>query len=241
MRHIDQIYTKWPFYGSRRLVHELTGRVSAELGDPEFSVNRKRVQRLLQLMGLEVIYPKKRPRPDGAEHRIFPYLLRGLAIERSNQVWSSDITYIRLRRGFVYLVAVMDWYSRYVVSWELSNTLEASFCVAALDRALRAGKPDIVNTDQGCQFTARDYVDLVLGHGIKLSMDGRGRAFDNIFIERLWRSVKYEEVYLKEYDTVPDAIGGLSQYLRFYNTERPHQALGYRTPKQVYLGGASWN
>ena len=233
MRALDELYTRTPFYGSRRMMHELR-----DLGH---LVNRKRVQRLSRLMGLETIFPKKRPQFDGAQHRIFPYLLNGVVVNHANQVWSTDITYIRLRGGFVYLVAVLDWYSRFVLSWELSNTLDASFCVAAARRALMGCRPSIFNTDQGSQFTCSSFVDLVLENGVQLSMDGRGRAFDNIFIERLWRTVKYEEVYLRDYESVPDALASIGRYLRFYNDERKHQSLGYRTPRAVYHEQAAWN
>lgn len=232
MRLLDEQYTKTPFYGSRRM--------TAWLNDHGHSVNRKRVQRLMQMMGLEAIYPKPRLSEPAPGHRVFPYLLRGLEITRPNQVWSTDITYIRVQGGFVYLTAILDWYSRYVLAWELSNTMDVQFCLVALERALRRhGKPDIFNTDQGSQYTSHDFTKEVLGAGILLSMDGRGRALDNVFVERLWRAVKYEEVYLKDYGTVPEAVYGLGNYFCFYNTERPHQSLDYRTPEAVHLGQAS--
>lgn len=227
MNMIDEVYTRLPFYGSRRMTAELNNRGEA--------VNRKRVSRLMNVMGLEAIYPKPNLSKPSPGHRIYPYLLRDVAILRPDHVWSTDITYIRMRGGFLYLVAVIDWYSRYVLSWELSNTLSADFCVAALERALRRGCPEIFNTDQGSQFTSEAFTGPVLAAGAKMSMDGRGRALDNIFIERLWRSVKYEEVYLKDYDSVPVAIQSLAAYFRFYNTERLHQSLGYRPPEVVYL------
>jgi len=226
MRLLDEQYTRTPFYGVRRMI--------VELGKVGHAVNPKRVRRLMRLMGLEAIYPKPRLSLGGAGHKIYPYLLSGVPIERINQVWSTDITYIRLRHGFVYLTAVMDWYSRYVLSWEISVTMETSFCVAALDRALRLGKPEIFNTDQGAQFTSCDFTKRLLDEGIKISMDGRGRVFDNIFVERLWRTIKYEDIYLKDYTDVPMLIGGLGDYFGFYNQERPHQSLGYGTPESVH-------
>jgi len=228
MRLLDEQYTKTPFYGSRRMV--------AWLESVDRIVNRKRVSRLMRKMGLEAIYPKPRLSIPAPGRRTFPYLLRGLAITRPNQVWSTDITYIRMRGGFMYLTAILDWYSRCVLAWELSNTMDVQFCLAALERALRGGKPDIFNTDQGSQFTGHEFTSHVLGAGVQFSMDGRGRALDNIFVERLWRTVKYEEVYLKDYATVPEAVQSLAAYFRFYNTERPHQSLGYRTPQAVHLG-----
>jgi putative transposase len=226
MRLLDEKYTRTPFYGVRRML--------VWLGEVGHAVNPKRVRRLMRLMGLEAIYPKPRLSLGGPGHKIYPYLLSGVAIERINQVWSTDITYIRLRHGFVYLVAVMDWYSRYVLSWEISVTMEPSFCVAALDWALRRGKPEIFNSDQGAQFTSCDFTKRLLDDGIQISMDGRGRVFDNIFVERLWRTVKYEDIYLKDYTDVPMLIGGLGDYFDFYNRERSHQSLGYRTPASVY-------
>jgi len=230
MRLLDEQYTARPFYGSRRMTVELR-----KLGR---AVNRKRVQRLMRLMGIEAIYPKPRLSAPGEEQRVYPYLLRDLAIERPNQVWCTDITYIRLRQGFIYLTAIMDWYSRYVLAWELSNTLETSFCLEALERALSNSRCDIFNSDQGSQFTSREFTCKLEAAEIRISMDGRGRAFDNIFIERLWRSVKYEEVYLKDYGGVGEAKSSLGKYFNFYNEARPHQALAYRTPAEVYRG---WN
>ena len=226
MRLLDAEYTRHPFYGSRRM--------AAWLGTQGYSVNRKRAQRLMRLMGLEAIYPKPRLSVASKEHEKYPYLLTNVNIVRPNQVWSTDITYIRLREGFIYLVAVIDWYSRYVLAWETSNTLDSDFCVAALDAALQAGCPEIFNTDQGCQFTSRLFTQHLKNRGIAISMDGRGRALDNIFIERLWRSLKYEEVYIKDYDDVPCAVRSLGAYLRFYNHTRLHQALNYRTPHAVH-------
>lgn len=199
------------------------------------SVNRKRIQRLMRILGLAGMAPgpnTSRPHP---EHKIYPYLLRGVAITRPNQVWSTDITYIRLERGFVYLTAVIDWYSRKVLAWQVSNTLDGSFCVECLERALsKFGKPEIFNTDQGCQYTSEQFTGVLNTHEIAISMDGRGRALDNIFVERLWRSVKYEDIYLKGYVTVSELMQGLIEYFEFYNTERMHQSLNNRTPSEVY-------
>ena len=229
MRQIDEQYTRRPFYGVERMTVHLH-RQGVRIG-------HNRVRRLMRLMGLEAIYPKPRLSvPGGPEHRIYPYLLRGLRIERPNQVWSADITYIRLAQGFVYLVAVLDWFSRYVVAWSLSTTLETWFCVEALRVALRRARPAICNTDQGSQFTSGEWTGELSKAGVAISMDGRGRVFDNIFVERLWRSVKYEEVYLKDYEGVDEARQGLDDYFGFYNTDRPHQALGYRTPAEVHFG-----
>jgi putative transposase len=231
MRLIDQQYLLRPFYGSRRMTTWLNGRGQA--------VNRKRVQRLMRLMGLEAIYPKPRLSQRGAEAQIYPYLLRNMEILRPNQVWSSDITYVPLACGYAYLTAVLDWYSRYVLSWELSTTLDGAFCLLALERALNQGLPEIFNTDQGVQFTSRAFTDRLRRQGITISMDGRGRALDNVFIERLWRSVKYEEVYLREYQTMGALAAGLEAYFWFYCHERPHQALGNRTPAAVYALAAN--
>jgi len=200
-------------------------------------VNAKRVRRLLRKMGLWAVYPKPSLSQPGAGAQVYPYLLRGMEIAKVNQVWSTDITYIRLLSGFIYLVAIMDWYSRYVLAWEVSNTLESSFCVAALDRALQQAAPEVFNSDQGAQFTSMVFTARLKEHNIQISMDGRGRALDNIFVERLWRSVKYEEVYLKDYRYVPDAITGLGAYFEFYNRERLHQSLDYKTPEAVYRQG----
>jgi putative transposase len=231
MRKIDEQYTKTPFYGSRRM--------AAWLARKGHEVNRKRVQRLMRLMGVEAIYPKRKTSLKDQEHEIYPYLLRGLPIVRPNQVWATDITYIRMHRGFVYLVAILDWFSRYVLAWQLSNTLDRAFCLAALEEALSRGTPEIFNSDQGCQFTSTDFTGRLKAAGIQVSMDGRGRVFDNIFTERLWRSVKYEEVYLKDYSDVPDVYGGLTHYFAFYNDERLHQALDYNTPREVHFAAAA--
>ena len=221
MRRIDEQYLQTPFYGSRRMAVVL-------------SVNRKRVQRLMRQMGIEAIYPRRATTRPGAGHKIYPYLLRNLAIERPDQVWASDITYIPLRHGFLYLAAVMDWYSRYVLSWRLSNTLEGMFCREALDDALAVGRPEIFNSDQGSQFTAAAFTSRLEQRGVAISMDGRGRALDNVFVERLWRSVKYEEVYLRDYADGWEAEASLAAYFHFYSHARPHQALRYRTPVEVY-------
>jgi len=226
MRRIDEQYLKTPFFGSRRMATELSTEASP--------VNRKRVQRLMRTMGIEALYPRKSTSAPGVGHRVYPYLLRGLVIDRTNQVWCSDITYVPMERGYMYLVAVMDWYSRYVLSWRLSNTLEAEFCVEALQEALSRGTPEIFNTDQGSQFTSREFTDVVQSNQVAISMDGRGRALDNVFIERLWWSVKYEEVYLKAYGTVADLHEGLGRYFDFYNHHRKHQSLGKRTPYEVF-------
>lgn len=230
MRLLDEQYTRTPFYGVRRMRYWLSAQ--------GYRVNVKRVRRLLRQMGLEAIYPKPRLSQPGPGHRIYPYRLRGVKIERANQVWASDITYIRLRQGFIYLVAILDWFSRYVLGWEVSTSLESAFCLAALEWGLRTGCPEIFNTDQGAQFTSEDFTGRLERSGVTISMDGRGRAMDNIFVERLWRSVKYEEVYLHDYEDVRDAVRNLGSYFLFYNHERPHQALGYRTPATIYFGKA---
>jgi len=229
MRLMDEQYTHTPYYGVERMTAWLRRR--------GIKIGHNRVRRLLRRMGLQAVYPKPRlSRPGGPEHRLWPYLLRGLSIDRPNQVWAADITYIRLWRGFVYLVAVMDWYSRYVLSWALSVTLDGWFCIEALRQALAVARPQIFNTDQGSQFTGEGFTAILQEAGVAISMDGRGRAFDNIFVERLWRSVKYEEVYLKDYGVVDEARRGLGDYFALYNRERPHQSLGYRTPAEVYFG-----
>jgi putative transposase len=230
MRLLDEQYMRTPFYGVIKMTDWL-----GKQGHP---VNLKRVRRLLRLMGLEAIYAKPRLSDPAAGHRVYPYLLRGLAIEKPDVCWATDITYIRLRQGFVYLVAIMDWYSRYVLSWEVSINLEASFCVTALDWALKKAKPAIFNSDQGAQFTSQAFTSRLSDQGIAISMDGKGRALDNVFVERLWRTVKYEHVYLTDYLNVGDAIAGLRGYFRFYNRERSHQALGYQTPEVVYFSRA---
>jgi len=226
MNRIDEIYTGCPTFGSRR--------ITAVLKRSDIDVGRRKVQSIMRKMGIEAIYPKPRLSQANSEHRVYPYLLRNLQIDRPNQVWCSDITYIRMARGWLYLVAVMDWYSRYILSWELSNTLDSSFCVHALQAALKMGSPEIFNTDQGSQFTSKLFTDELLHNDIKISMDGRGRCFDNIFIERFWRSLKYEEVYINEYQTVNDAYLGIQKYIRFYNNERYHQSLNYKTPYEQH-------
>jgi putative transposase len=223
MRTIDELYLRRPYFGSRRIADEI-------------DVNRKRVQRLMRVMGLEAIYPKPRTTVRCPEHKIYPYLLRNVEIERPNHVWSTDITYIPMRGGFVYLTAVMDWYSRHVLSWRLSNTLDGAFCIAALEEALLGNEPEIFNTDQGVQFTSLAFTGRLESRGVAISMDGRGRALDNVFIERLWRTVKYEEVYLKDYDDAWQAETSLREYFDFYCHGRRHQALEKRTPAEVYGG-----
>ncbi len=229
MRRMDEIYLLTPFYGTRRMV--------VELGRHGLVVNRKRVRRLMRLMGLEAIYQKPNTSQRHPEHKVYPYLLKGLTIDRVNQVWCADITYIPMAKGFVYLVAVMDWFSRRVLSWRLSIGMETDFCVEALEEAMeRYGPPEIFNTDQGVQFTSADFIDTLEARGVRVSMDGKGRYLDNIFIERLWRSLKYEEVFIKAYSTVSEARKGINAWILFYNDRRPHQALEYRTPREVFEG-----
>jgi putative transposase len=226
MRWLDKQYLKTPFFGQRRMVVELQKRGQ--------QVNRKRVQRLMRLMGLEAIYPKKTTVP-APGHKVYPYLLRGVQIERPDQVWSIDITFVPMRRGFLYLVAIIDWYSRRVLAWRVSNTMDVSFCLEALEEALRRfGPPEIFNTDQGSQFTSEAFTSVLLAASIAISMDGRGRALDNVFVERLWRTVKYENIFIMDYATGAELISGLTKYFAFYNTKRPHQSLDYRTPDEVY-------
>jgi putative transposase len=227
MRRIDQQYTKTPFYGWPRM--------TAQLQRQGYLINHKRVQRLMQQMGLQAIYPKPRTSQRGAEVMIYPYLLKDREIVRPNQVWGADITYVPMIGGFMYLVAILDWFSRYVLAWELSNSLESYFCVETLQRALRRGQPEIFNTDQGVQFTAQPFTATLEAAGVCISMDGRGRVFDNIFVERLWRTVKYEDIYVNDYATVPALQAGLQKYFTFYNQERLHQSLGYRTPAEVHF------
>ncbi len=226
MRLLDEQYTRTPFYGMRKMV--------VFLQEQGYTVDRKRVRRLMRLMGLETIYPKPHLSLPGEQSIRYPYLLRGMSINRRDQVWSCDITYIRLARGSVFLMAIIDWFSRFVLAWELSITLDTHFCLEALDRALEAAHPEIFNTDQGAQFTSHDWTSRLRESGIRISWDGRGRALDNIFVERLWRSVKYEEVYLKDYQTVSEARNELAAYFQFYNYERYHQSLDYKTPFEVY-------
>jgi len=229
MALMDRQYLKTPFYGSRK--------VKAWLLQQGYRVSRKKVRRLMRLMGLEAIYRHPNTSKPAPGHRIYPYLLKGVEVNRVDQVWAADITYIPMAQGFLYLVAIMDWHSRQVLAWKLSNTLDTGFCVAALEEALDKGRPEIFNTDQGAQFTSEAFTQTLQERGIRVSMDGKGRYLDNIFVERLWRSVKYEEVYLKAYQTVAEARTGINAYLEFYNRQRPHQALGYRTPAEVYQNG----
>ncbi len=226
MRLLDEQYTRTPFYGSRKMTEWL-----GTVGHP---VNRKRVSRLMELLGIEAVYPTPKLSQPGEGHRIYPYLLGGTTVARVNQVWSTDITYIRMAQGFVYLVAVMDWFSRFVLSWSLSLTKEVDFCIEALQRALRRGRPEIFNSDQGSQFTSEKFTGELAGRQIAISMDGRGRCMDNIFVERLWRSLKYEEVYLKDYASVTEARAGIQTYFQFYNHQRLHQSLDYWTPAAIY-------
>ena len=226
MHHIDEIFTEIPFYGSRKIMEALKRK--------GWNIGRERVQSLMRKMGLVAIYPKANLSKRHPEDKIYPYLLADVDIIHPNQVWSADITYIRMKQGFLYLVAIIDWFSRYVMSWRLSNSLDVYFCIEALEEALMRGCPDIFNTDQGSQFTSNDFTGILSGNGIKISMDGRGRVFDNIFTERLWRSVKYEEVYIKGYQVYDDAKDGLGAYFPFYNNRRYHQSLGYKTPAEVH-------
>jgi len=227
MKLIDRQYLATPFYGARK--------ITAWLKSQNYIVNRKRVRRLMSVMGIKAIYRRPRTSKPAPGNKIYPYLLNGMKITRPNQVWAADITYIPMAKGFLYLVAIIDWYSRYVLAWRLSNTLDADFCIEALQEALLKGKPEIFNTDQGSQFTGEAFTGLLQQHGISISMDGKGSYNDNLFIERLWRTVKYEEVYLKAYQYGREARVGLGNYFRFYNTERPHQALDYRTPAEVFI------
>jgi putative transposase len=230
MRLIDQQFLKTPFYGSRRM--------TAVLERAGETVNRKRVQRLMALMGLEALHPGPRTTTAAPDARVYPYLLRDRALTHIDEVWSSDITYVPMRHGFMYLTAVIDWYSRYVLSWRLSNTRDGGFCLEALNEALARGTPEIFNTDLGSQFTSREYTGRLEEAGVAVSRDGRGRALDNVFVERLWRSVKYEDIYIKDYERVPELESGLTAYFLFYDEDRPHQSLDYRTPGEVYRAGA---
>jgi putative transposase len=231
MRLIDEIHLRWPFYGSRRLRDELQER--------GHTVNRKRIQRLMRQMGLRALYPRQRTSQPGKGHKIYPYLLRELSIERANQVWATDICYIPMAKGFMYLMAIMDWHSRRVLSWRVSNTLDTDFCIEALEEALqRFGTPEIFNTDQGAQFTSEAFTRVLKAHGIQISMDGKGRWVDNVFVERLWRSVKYEDLYLRAYETPTELRTGLARYFQFYNSRRRHSALDRRTPDAVYFDQA---
>jgi len=235
MKKIDKIYTESPEYGSRK-IRDVIRRENKD--DRRFRrINRKRIQRLMRIMGIEAIYPKRNlSKPGkGSEHKIYPYLLRNLAITRPNQVWSTDITYIRLGHGFVYLVAIMDWYSRRILSWEVSTTMDSEFCISTLERAIRKyGTPEIFNSDQGSQFTSKSFREVLENKHVKISMDGKGRALDNIVIERFWRTLKYADIYLKDYESAIEASEGISKYIEKYNMRRPHESLGKRTPDEVY-------
>ena len=226
MRMIDEQYTNTPFYGVERM--------TAQLKREGVRIGHNKVRRLMRTMGLEAIYPKPRLSVSCPDHTIYPYLLKGIKVARPNQVWAADITYIRMTSGFVYLMAIMDWFSRYVITWRISPSLDAQFCIAALEEALSQVKPEIFNSDQGSQFTSHDFTTVLKESGVRISMDGWGRVFDNIFVERLWRSVKYEEVYIHDYGCVADARNGIGKYFQFYNTLRLHQALGYKTPEEVH-------
>lgn len=232
LRALDEEYTKNPFYGSRKLARVLSKRLCR-------SVNRKSVQRLMRILGIHAIYATPNTSRANRAHQKYPYLLNGLVLTGVNQVWSTDITYVRLKGGFAYLAAVIDWYSRRVLSWRLSNTLDSDFCIDALKEALETGTPQIFNTDQGCQFTSDGFTKVLKDKGIKISMDGKGRALDNVFVERLWRSVKYENIYLKGYETIAEAKAGLKEYFLFYNSERIHQSLDYQTPSEVHFAKAA--
>ncbi len=229
MALMDRQYLKTPFYGSRKMKAWLLGE--------GYLVSRDKVRRLMGLMGLEAIYRRPNTSKPAPGHRVYPYLLKGVEVNRVDQVWAADITYIPMAQGFLYLVAIMDWHSRHVVAWKLSNTMDTGFCVAALEEALSRGRPEIFNTDQGSQFTSEAFTQTLQERGIRVSMDGKGRYLDNIFVERLWRSIKYEEVYLKAYQSVAEARAAINAYLEFYNRQRPHQALGYRTPAEMYQNG----
>lgn len=226
MEMIDRKYLEHPFFGSRRMTDYLQSL--------DLCVNRKRVQRLMRTMGIEAISPRKRTSQGHPGHRIYPYLLRNVEIVHVNHVWSTDITYIPLGRSFAYLTAIIDWFSRYVLGWEISTSMETDFCLLALEKSLKLGRPRIFNTDQGAQFTSEVFTSRLLAAEIAISMDGRGRCHDNIFIERLWRTLKYEDIYIKDYGDVRHLRDGIAEYFRFYNTDRPHQSLGYLTPAQVY-------
>lgn len=229
MGYIDKIFTDYPFYGSRRIRYELRKRY-------EMPIARNHVQRLLRLMGIEAIYPKAKPNTSqtNPQHQTYPYLLKGLPITRPNQVWGTDITYVKLETGWAYLIAFIDWFSRYVVSWELSSTLEIAFCLTARDQALQMATPEISNADQGSHFTSKQFIVPLLEKNVQISMDGRGRCMDNIFTERLWRTIKYENIFLKSYRTIAEAKTGLTEYFQFYNHQRPHQSLEYQTPAELY-------
>ena len=231
MRLIDEEYTKYPFYGTRRM--------KAVLAKKGYEINRKKIQRLMSLIGIQAIYPKPKL-SQGNQNKKYPYLLRDVIVAFPNHVWSTDITYIRMKNGYLYLTAILDWYSRYVIVWELANSLEETFCLNALDEALKIGVPEIFNTDQGVQYTSFEFTNKLEKAGIKISMDGKGRALDNVFVERLWRNVKYEEIYLNEYKNVSEVYCGLEKYFKYYNERRPHQSLKYKTPKEIYFNECSY-
>lgn len=224
---IDKEYTKYPFYGYRR--------ITVSLQKKGYNINHKKVSRLMREMGLFGICPKRNLSKANKGHKKYPYLLRGVTISKPNHVWSTDITYVHLKKGFAYLTAIIDWYSRYVLNWEISNSLENSFCINSLEKAYQYGKPEIFNTDQGVQYTANNFLSILIEKGIAISMDGKGRALDNVFVERLWRTVKYENIFLQGYEKMTELYQGLKKYFQFYNEERPHQSLSYRTPKEVYF------
>lgn len=226
MRQIDELSTKWPFYGARKIAAELRGQGMV--------IDRKRVGRLMRQMGFEAVYARPKTSRSHPQHQKYPYLLRGVVIDRADQAWGTDITYIPMKKGFLFLVAIIDWFSRFVVSWQLSNSLDSAFCVEAIEDALRLSRPEIVNSDQGCQFTSDAFTSVLLDHNVRISMDGRGRCWDNIFTERLWRTVKYEEVYLHDYNDGVELFRALKRYFFFYNFQRRHQALDYSTPAQLY-------
>lgn len=230
MNIIDEIYTKYPFYGSPKLCESIK-----RLG---YEINIKRIKRLMAKMGIIAIYPGPNTSRRNRDHKIYPYLLRGLPVKTPNQVWAADITYIRMNKGFMYLMAIIDLFSRYVIAWELSNTLDSSFCKEALSRAMRTGMPNIFNSDQGVQFTDKEFTKILLNNSVRISMDSTGRATDNVFVERLWRSLKYEDIYIKGYESVQDLLKGLAAYFDFFNNERPHQSLGYKTPSEIYFSKA---
>jgi putative transposase len=226
---VDKVYTDYPFFGTRKM--------AAYLNDKDYYVGRKLIRRVYQILGLEAVYPKKNLSIPDRENKIYPYLLRDVEVTHSNQIWSTDITYIRLRGGFVYLMAIIDWYSRYVLDWEIDISLEADFCIETLKRTLTNNQCEIFNTDQGSQFTCKDFTNVLLEKQIKISMDGKGRALDNIFVERLWRSLKYECVYMRSLNTVKEARDEIKKYFQFYNDERPHQSLQYKKPVEIYMRG----
>ena len=234
MRRLDELYLEWPYFGSRKFAVVLRQ-------ERRQSISRKRVQRLMRLMGIEALYPKPHLSRPAAGHEIYPYLLRDIVVSRPNQVWSTDITYIPMRSGFLYLVAILDWFSRFVLSWDLSNTLEVDFCRSTLEEALRGGRCEIFNSDQGSQFTSSQFLQPLKDRSIRISMDGRGRALDNVFIERLWRSVKYELIYPGDFESGAELWSALHCYFDHYNFHRPHQALGYRTPAELYLNSRPMN